>query len=60
MKTLLCRDVGLDCDYVVLGDTEEKVTDNALKHAWEGHAISAKVMTSDMRARIKEHIASVD
>jgi predicted small metal-binding protein len=60
MKRLLCRDVGLDCDYVVLGESEEEVTDNALKHAWEGHAISAKEMTSDMRARIREHIASVD
>ena len=29
MKTLACHDVGLDCDYIIKGTTEEDV----LKHA---------------------------
>jgi predicted small metal-binding protein len=54
MKRLTCRDVGLDCDYVILGDSSEEVASKALKHAWEAHAISAEEMTSDMKTRIKE------
>lgn len=56
MKRLVCRDVGLDCDYVILGDSDEEVTSKAVKHAWEAHAISVEEMTSDMKTRIKENI----
>jgi predicted small metal-binding protein len=30
--------IGLDCDYMIEGETEEELTKNALKHAWENHA----------------------
>jgi predicted small metal-binding protein len=35
MKTLACRDVGLDCDNVIKGTTEEDVLKHAEEHAWE-------------------------
>jgi predicted small metal-binding protein len=60
MKRLVCRDVGLDCDYVILGDSDEEVTSKAVKHAWEAHAISAEEMTSDMKTRIKENIEGTE
>jgi predicted small metal-binding protein len=60
MKRLVCRDVGLDCDYVILGDSDEEVTSKALKHVWEGHAISVEEMTSDMKTRIKENIEGTE
>lgn len=60
MKRLVCRDVGLDCDYVILGDSDEEVTSKAVKHAWEAHAISAEEMTSDMKTRIKENIQGTE
>jgi predicted small metal-binding protein len=60
MKKLVCRDVGLDCDYVILGDSNEEVTSKAFKHAWEAHAISAEEMTSDMKTRIGENIVATE
>jgi predicted small metal-binding protein len=60
MKRLICRDIGLDCDYVILGDSNEEVASKAVKHAWEAHAISAEEMTSDMKTRIKENIITTD
>jgi predicted small metal-binding protein len=59
MKRLSCRDIGLDCDQVILGDSEEAVIDRAVKHAWEAHAISDKEMTSEMKSRIKENITTI-
>lgn len=32
MKRLACGGVGLDCDYVILGDSNEKVTSKTVKH----------------------------
>ena len=60
MKRLTCGDVGLDCDYVILGDSNEEVASKAVKHAWEAHAISAEDMTSDMKTRIKENIDTTE
>lgn len=60
MKRLTCGDVGLDCDYVILGDSNEEVASKAVKHAWEAHAISAEQMTSDMKTRIKENIDTTE
>jgi len=60
MKRLTCRDVGLDCDYVILGDSNEEVASKTVKHAWEAHAISAEEMTSDMKTRIKENINTTE
>jgi predicted small metal-binding protein len=33
MLTLLCRETGLDCDYVIQGETEEEILKNAAEHA---------------------------
>lgn len=61
MKRLVCRDVGLDCDYVILGDSDEEMASKAVKHAWEAHAITCvEEMTSDMKTRIKENIQGTE
>jgi predicted small metal-binding protein len=62
MKRLACRDVGLDCDYIIKGETEEEIMENAVQHAWEIHAIKPEEMTSEMKVRIKDniHISSRD
>lgn len=52
--------MGFDCDYVILGDSNEEVTSKAVKHALEAHAISAEEMTSDMETRIKENIIGTE
>jgi predicted small metal-binding protein len=62
MKRLACRDIGLDCDYIIKGETEEEIMKNAVQHAWEIHAIKPEEMTSEMKVRIKDniHISSTD
>ena len=35
--TLACKDFGVDCDYVVKGETEEEVLTEGAKHAKEAH-----------------------
>jgi predicted small metal-binding protein len=56
MKRLTCRDVGLDCDFVMNGSTEEEVLNKANDHAWKVHAIKPEEMTSEMKVKIKENI----
>jgi AhpD family alkylhydroperoxidase len=36
-KELRCRDVGVDCDYVVYGKTEEEIFRKAAEHARSAH-----------------------
>jgi predicted small metal-binding protein len=56
-----CADIGLVCNCVVFGDSEEKVMENTIKHMFELHAINPLEMTSCMRLKIREntHISSV-
>jgi predicted small metal-binding protein len=56
MKTLACRDVGLDCDNIIKGTTEEDVLKHAEEHAWEIHAIKPEEITSEMKDKIKYNI----
>jgi predicted small metal-binding protein len=39
MKQIACGYVGLDCDCVMNGATEEDVMRKAIEHVWEYHAI---------------------
>lgn len=56
MKKLACHDVGLDCDFVVEGVSEEEVLNKAIQHAYEVHAIKPEEMTSDMKVKIQQNI----
>ncbi len=46
MKTLACKDMGVDCDYVSTKPTAQEVKDDLLAHAQEAH--------SEMLAGMKE------
>jgi predicted small metal-binding protein len=55
-KVLRCRDVGMDCDFVVQADTEEEILQHAAAHARMVHdmqEIPAEVMTA-VRAAVRE------
>ena len=56
MKKLACRDVGLDCDFVIEGISVNEVQDKAHQHAFEIHAIKPEEMTSEMKVKIIENI----
>ena len=41
MLTLVCRGTGLDCDYIVKGETEEDILKNGAEHAIQVHGMNA-------------------
>jgi predicted small metal-binding protein len=40
--TLSCRETGLDCDYVIQGETEEEVLIKGADHAIKVHGLKAE------------------
>jgi predicted small metal-binding protein len=56
MKRLACRDVGLDCEFVMDGSTEEDILNKANDHAWKVHAIKPEEMASEMKVKIRDSI----
>lgn len=56
MKTLACRDIGLDCNYIIKGMTEEELLKIAEQHYSEIHAIEPEEITSEMKVKIKDNI----
>ena len=42
MKTIICREAGFDCDYVVKGESEEEIMKNAEEHAMKDHGMKAE------------------
>jgi predicted small metal-binding protein len=51
-----CSDVGLDCNCVIFGMSENKVMNETIVHMFEYHAIDPREMTSEMKLRIKQNI----
>lgn len=48
MKTLACRDVGIDCDFVAEGMTEEEVMQDGAQHVQKTHPEVMKKMMETM------------
>ncbi len=56
-KTMACRDVGLDCSYVVRGETEEELMTNVTKHAKEVHGYTDEQLKDpEMMKKVKAAI----
>jgi predicted small metal-binding protein len=56
MKKLTCHDIGLDCGYIIEGETEEDIIKSAEQHIWEIHAIQPEEITSEMKDGITQNI----
>jgi predicted small metal-binding protein len=56
-KILKCKDVGVDCDFVASGKTEEEVLKKAAEHARKDHNI--KRVTKDYLESWRKHIRTV-
>lgn len=55
--TVSCRDVGVDCDYVAKGETEEEIMRDAGEHAVRDHGYKEdEIMTPQMKDKIRSHI----
>jgi len=56
-KMLKCKDVGVDCDFVASGKTDEEVLKKASEHARKDHNI--KRVTRDYLESWRKHIRTV-
>jgi predicted small metal-binding protein len=57
MLTVSCREVGMDCDYVCKGETQEEIMKNAEQHAVQDHHFKVEeILTPEMQQKIKSHI----
>ena len=41
-KTTRCKDTGLNCEFVIQGDTEEELLANATQHGTDAHRIGVQ------------------
>jgi len=57
MKTLSCKDVGLDCNYTAKAESEPELMKMVEKHAREKHKM--KDISPDMKKKIKMQIKDV-
>ena len=51
-----CQDVGLDCNFIIYGISEENVIYNTILHMFEYHAIEPNEMTTGMGLKIMENV----
>jgi len=59
-KTIRCKDAGVDCDFVVRGETEEELFRNALEHGRTFHGMTEipPDLQDKMRMLIREEKAA--
>lgn len=53
-KILSCRDVGVDCDFVARGETEEEIFRQCAKHGKEAHGMTE--IPPDLIAKMRGYI----
>lgn len=54
MKTITCRDAGIDCNYVAQGQTNEEVMKNAAEHGRQKHGMQN--ITPELQQKMKSLI----
>src|SRR4051794_24560467 len=57
MKSLSCRDVGMDCDHVMTGENEDELMRKAGEHGREKHSL--REISAEMKQKIGSMIKSV-
>lgn len=53
-KVLYCRDLGMDCDFVARGETDDEILRKAQEHAGRVHGIAE--VSPDMEDKILDNI----
>jgi len=53
-KEIRCRDVGVDCDWVATGETEEEIMKKAAEHAKKDHGMNE--IPPELVQRVREAI----
>jgi len=59
-KVIRCRDAGVDCDFVVRGETEEELFRKALEHGRKFHGMKEinQELKEKMRSLIRDEKAA--
>jgi len=57
-KRLSCRDVGVDCDFVACGKTEEEIFQKASEHGRSEHNMSE--IPEELKAKARSVIRDVE
>lgn len=57
MKQIGCRDMGVNCDFVAKGSTDEEIKRTLWTHAETSHGEAVKILTPDKK---KEMNAKMD
>ena len=55
-KKLSCREIGIDCSYLVTATDEELVMQTALKHISEVHIKKPEEISPELKAKMKASI----
>lgn len=56
-KTLSCSDLGNDCDFAALADTEQELMELVREHAARVHGVEE--MTPELREQVQEAMQEV-
>ncbi len=51
-----CRDVGFNCDFVVRGDSEQEIMQQAAAHAQRDHGMRPEDITEELKGKIRANI----
>jgi len=57
-KSLSCRDMGADCDFVICGKREDEILDKAKDHARKEHNISE--LTQELKDKARSAIREAE
>jgi predicted small metal-binding protein len=56
MYVLVCRESGLDCGFIIKGETKEEFLKNGAKHAMQKHGMNANdIYLNDIPANLLCH-----
>lgn len=57
MKSFKCRDAGMDCDWSIQDNDENRIVDQALEHGKQNHGIRDKF--DEVKERVRSKIQEV-
>lgn len=52
MKTFYCKDLGMTCDFVAQGETEEEILEKAATHGKEAHDVELDEERKEMVKKV--------
>jgi predicted small metal-binding protein len=59
MMKFQCKDMGMNCDFTVTGNSKEEVLEKAKAHAGKAHSDVMKGLSREQMARMSQKLESV-